>query len=136
MPRPPPHVKVGQCYYNTLWAMLGCKYGFAKKSHVAPIEFTGFYLVQGLILIPPDGKYGGKLLGHAWIENEENVYEFPKTLREKPKVTPRPQYYELYSLTEARVRRYTPLEAANASLEHEHCGPWDPAVEEDWGPDC
>jgi hypothetical protein len=128
-----PRVKLGQCYHNTYRAILRCKHGFSKQGSSYALEFTGFYLVHGLLLMPPGREHAGKLLGHAWIEDESNVYELPKTLREKPRVTPRTQYYAMYSLTDDRVRRYTPAEAAAVGLAAGHSGPWDSAVEQKWG---
>lgn len=96
----------GDCYrsaFKKLRALAGQK------------EESGFYLVHG-VAIGRGRLNGGKLFGHAWIENEEIVIDARFGAFEKAR------YYALGRIK--FVERYTMKQAAARMLRTGHYGPW------------
>lgn len=80
----------------------------------------GYFLVHGEVT--GQGKVAGVRFGHAWVEDDQTVYDYSNGRNIKmPKIL----YYAIGNIDERKVYKYTRDEAIDKMVKSGHYGPWD-----------
>jgi hypothetical protein len=110
--------KRGDCYEAAAQFCMGSVY------MAEPVEFVGEpYLVHAEV--KGQGKAEGIRFGHAWIEDDENVYDYSNG---RKIVMPKIVYYaigDIHTENSEKYQRYTFPEARAKMLKTKHYGSWD-----------
>ena len=110
--------KGGDCYEAAAQFCMGSVY------MAEPVEFVGEpYLVHAEV--KGQGKAEGIRFGHAWVEDDENVYDYSNGRRI---VMPKVVYYaigDVQTENPLKYQRYTFSEARAKMLKTKHYGSWD-----------
>jgi hypothetical protein len=101
-------VELGKCYMSAYQAITSFKYDDSWK------------LVHGIAKLTR-GHQKGKEFGHAWIENDEEVFD-----TETGKTIAKAVYY--YAGKISYTREYTSSEAMEEAMNSGHYGPWDKKI--------
>jgi hypothetical protein len=115
-------IKGGDCYY--IAGQFAMDNVFSPKK----IDYKGTpYLVHAEV--QGQGKVSNLRYGHAWIEDDENVYDFSNA---RELIIPKVLYYAIGDIrtnNPKKYQKYTFSEARKRMLQYKHYGCWDLDVE-------
>jgi hypothetical protein len=115
-------IKGGDCYY--IAGQFAMDNVFSPKK----IDYKGTpYLVHAEV--QGQGKVSNLRYGHAWIEDDENVYDFSNG---RELIIPKVLYYAIGDIrtnNPKKYQKYTFSEARKRMLQYKHYGCWDLDVE-------
>ena len=99
----------GKCYSNTIKFMI--KY-----------DDKDYYICHGIV--KGQGKINGNYICHAWIEDDDNCYDYDSLTNNICRI-PKKLYYLIGDIDLVQVRKYNKMEMFENIQRTEHAGPWD-----------